>query len=99
VYASKSSDADALALRTSKPPVCPPIKIAESPRSKTETSDTEERVEDLRINLDPNPARRVDVITSGCAHRWGGIAEEQEEHTAPSDNVKTIDRDQEPWNS
>ena len=72
--ASKSSNANQLFLRASKPPMGPPIQITEPPWSEAKASDAKERVQDLRINLDPFPAWGVDVVASRGAHRRCSIA-------------------------
>ncbi len=72
------------------PPFQQIIEIAESPWNETETGDAEQRVEDLRGNFHPDPTRRVDVVAGGPTHCRCGVAEEEEEHTAPGDDVETV---------
>lgn len=70
-------------------------EIAETPRDQTEAGDAEERVQDLRVDFDPDAACGVDVVAGGGTHRGGGVAEEEEEHAAPADDVEHVDCDEE----
>ena len=72
--AGESSNAYQLFLRASKPPMGPPVQITKSPWSEAKASDAEECVQDLGINLDPFPARGVNVVTGRNAHRRRSIA-------------------------
>lgn len=98
MYASESSDADQLLLGISKSPVCPPVKIAEPPRGKPKASDAEECVENLRVDFDPDSSRRINIVAGRCAHCWGSVAKEEEEHASPCDDVEAVDCDQEARN-
>lgn len=82
-------------LRSVFPPPHTPLEqepqIPEAPRDEPEPGDAEERVEDLRIDFDPDAAGGVDVVAGGDAHCGGGVAEEEEEHAAPGDDVEHVD--------
>lgn len=67
------------------------VEIAEAPGDEAEAGDAEEGVEDLRVDLDPDAARRVDVVAGGVAHGGRGVAEEEEEHAAPGYHVEAVD--------
>jgi hypothetical protein len=52
----------------------PPIEITKPPWGEAKASDAEERIQYLRINLDPFPAWGVDVVTGRDAHGRCSIA-------------------------
>lgn len=68
-----------------------PVQIAKPPRREPKSRDTEQRIEDLTVNLEPDLARRIDVVLAGVVHSRRGTEEEEEEHGAPSDNVQAVD--------
>lgn len=95
VDAGQASNTSLPPLHSTKSPPSPPVQVAKSPRSEAKASDAEQGVENLRIHLDPFPSRRIDVVAGRFTHCRRSIAEEQEEHAAPGDNVETIDGDEE----
>lgn len=60
-----------------------PVPVAKSPGREAETRDAEKRVEDLRVDFEPNLARAVVVVAAWVAHGGRGFEEEEEEHCAP----------------
>jgi len=78
-----------------QPPFYEVIKITEPPWHEAETSDAEECVEDLTINFDPDAAWAVDVVTVWATHGWRGVAEQEEQHPTPGDDIKHVYCDEE----
>ena len=78
------------------------IEITETPRDKAKSSNTEKRIEDLRVDLDPYTARRVEIITVfdamqvfRVAHELAAASDEQKEkHATPCNNIKAIDNNE-----
>lgn len=67
------------------------VRVAEPPGREAEPRHAEQRVQDLRIGLYPYPARRVDVVAVAVvAHGGCCVAEQQEEHAAPGDDVERV---------
>lgn len=95
VYASKASQANVPARRPADSPPCPPVDVSETPWSQSKARHAEEGIEDLRVVLDPLPARGVDVIAGWYAHGWRSVAKEEKEHAAPGDNVESVQGDEE----
>ena len=78
------------------------IQVSEAPGDKAEARDAEQRVEDLRVDFDPDASGRVDVVAVffavqvvRIAHGGSGIAEEEEEHAAPRYDVEAVDHNTE----
>lgn len=78
------------------------IEVSEAPGDETKACDTEKGVQDLRIDFDPDAAGGVDVvavftlvIVRAIAHGAGGVAEKEEEHATPCDDVETVEDDEE----
>ena len=76
------------------------IEIAEAPGDETKACDAKEGVEDLGVDFDPDAAGGVDVVAvfavvvvGVVAHGAGGVAEEEEEHAAPGDDVEAVEDD------
>ena len=74
-----------------EPPAEEKVQVAEAPGDEAEARDAEERVENLRGDLDPDASRGVDVAAGRMAHCGSGVAEEEEEHAAPGDYVEEVD--------
>ena len=72
------------------------IEVTESPRDETKTSDAEQAVQDLRVDLDPYLSSAIDVVTGWVAHGWCGIEKNEEDHGSPAYHIQTVDRDKEP---
>lgn len=78
-------------------------EVAETPRNEPEACDTEEGIEDLGVDLNPNATRRPQVITVFYAVQTFGVAhvlataanEEQEEHATPCYNIEAVNDDEE----
>lgn len=70
-------------------------EVAEAPRDQPEAGHAEERVEDLGVDFDPDAARRVECVAGRCAHCGCGVAEEQEQHAAPADDVEHVECEEE----
>lgn len=70
-------------------------EIAETPWNQPKAGDAEQGVQDLRVDFDPDAAWGVDVVAGGGTHRGSGVAEEEEEHAAPADDVEHVDCDEE----
>lgn len=93
----------ALFLLAAEPESHEPVEVTKTPGNETETSDTEESVEDLRVNLEPDSTRRVNVVAAieiVCrsilrAHFGCGATKKQEQHAAPCYDVETVDCDEE----
>lgn len=84
--------------RVGAPADAPPQQepeVAEAPRDQPEAGHAEERVEDLGVDFDPDAARRVECVAGGCAHCGCGIAEEEEQHAAPADDVEHVECEEE----
>lgn len=71
------------------------VEIAKSPGHQTKPSHAEERVENLRIYLDPDLSCTAIGVAGRIAHRWCGIEEDEEDHGSPANNVQAIDCDEE----
>lgn len=72
-----------------------PVEVAEAPGGEAEAGDAEEGVEDLRVDFHPDAAGGLDVVAGRRAHCGGGVAEEEEEHAAPGDDVEAVEGDEE----
>lgn len=70
------------------------VEVAKPPGDGAKSRDAKQRIENLRIDFDPDTPGRVDVVAGGPAHGGRGIAQEQEEHTAPSHDIQSINRNQ-----
>lgn len=78
------------------PPLHEVVEIAEPPGNQPETRDTEQSVQDLRVDLNPDlPRRSVLVVARRVAHGGRGVEEQEENHRAPRHNVEAVDRDEE----
>ena len=74
------------------------IQVAETPGDKAEAGDAEKSVEDLGVDLDPDAARRIEIVAVFDAVQVGGVAhvlaaaadEEQKQHPAPGDDVEPV---------
>lgn len=61
-----------------------PVEVPKTPGREAEARDTEQGVEDLRVDFQPDLARAIVVIARGVTHGGGSIEEKEEEHCAPS---------------
>jgi hypothetical protein len=59
------------------------VKISSTPRDETESGDTKETVEDLRINLNPYFPWAVVRVTIWITHGGGCLAENEHQHSSP----------------
>lgn len=71
------------------------VQIPEAPRNKAQASDAEQGVEDLRVDLEPFLGGAIDVAAAWVAHGGRGADEDQEEHTAPGNDVEAVEGDEE----
>lgn len=95
VDTGEASDTDLGAVLSADAPPGPPVEIAEAPRGQAEAGDAEEGVEDLRVDLDPDAARGLEVIAGRGAHGRRSIAQQQEQHSTPGDNIEAVEGDEE----
>lgn len=70
-------------------------QVPEAPRYQPEAGHAEERVQDLRVDFEPDEARRVARGAGRRAHCGRGIAEQEEQHAAPADDVEHVERGEE----
>ena len=79
------------------------VEIAEAPGDEAKTRDAEKSVKNLGIYFDPDAARGLEVaavfLSVGAgwvAHEFVAAADQQEEeHAAPSDDVESVEDDEE----
>lgn len=71
------------------------VEVTEAPRDEPETSYTEQGVEDLRVDLEPDFRSAVVIVIRWMCHCRSGMAQDEEEHASPRHDVQTVDGDEE----
>lgn len=71
------------------------IPVAKAPGDQAESRDAEQRIEDLRRDLEPDLGAGIDGVVGRVGHGGRGMDEDQEEHAAPRYDVQSVQREQE----
>lgn len=71
------------------------VEVSRSPGEKAKCSDTEESVQDLGIDFNPNlPCGRI-IFTVGVTHGGSSFEKNEEDHGTPGNDVETVYGDEE----
>jgi len=69
------------------------VEVAESPGNEPESSDAEQSIQNLTVNLNPDLASTRVVIAGGMAHCGSSVEEDEEDHGTPTYHIETVDGD------